>query len=522
MQNNKNSGKVTFKSYDQNQRFLLPPSIEEMIPEDHLVRVVNHVIDQIDLDVLEQAYPGGGASCYHPRMMLKILVYGYCTKTYSCRRIARGLDQNIHFMWLSAMQYPNFRTINNFRTGPLKTLIEDVFSQVLTFLMDHGYIRFENYFVDGTKMRADAYKYSYVWSKSTQRHKQNVETKIQEVIKEIDALNEEEDALYGDQHLEEYGEESQLTSQQVHQQALQINENIYHNYQKGSTSKKTYNKQQTRVKYLQQYGRKLAGYEEQERLLNGRSSYSKTDPDATFMRMKDDQLLPGYNILHGTENQFIINYSIHQNSNENKVFIDHVNQLSPDRKPSTIIGDAIYGSQENYEYLNQHQIKNYLKYPGYYEEFRKRSSRKYIPREKFSYDGQKDQYYCPAGQVLDFTGETTKPSYRGHLQRIREYQSRDCQGCHLAYQCKKGPNPRKVYMSPEYEYYKQQYKENCASEEGKQLRKQRGVDVETPFGNIKRNMRYRRFGLRGLEKVQTEWGIVTIAHNLRKVAAKAS
>ena len=161
------SGKVTFRDYHQHQILLLPPSLEELIGPKHLVRVVNEFTDRIDFKVLEQGYKGGGASNYHPRMMLKVLLYAYSTKLYSCRKIDQALGQHIHFMWLSGMQRPDFRTINNFRSGTLKSLVEKIFGDFLNLLIEDGYVRLENYFVDGTKLQADANRHTAVWAKNT-------------------------------------------------------------------------------------------------------------------------------------------------------------------------------------------------------------------------------------------------------------------------------------------------------------------------------------------------------------------
>ena len=178
----KKSGKVVFKNYQQHQLQLLPPSLEELIGANHLVRVVNGFIDRIDFKILEQGYKGGGTSSYHPRMMLKVLIYGYCVKLYSCRRIAQALRENIHFMWLSAGQHPDFRTINNFRSGTLKPIIEKVFSSLLDLLIEEGYVRLENYFVDGTKLQADANRHTAVWAKNTKRYKENLQIKVKEIL----------------------------------------------------------------------------------------------------------------------------------------------------------------------------------------------------------------------------------------------------------------------------------------------------------------------------------------------------
>jgi transposase len=130
--------KVVFKDYTPNQILLLPPSLEEMIDPNHPVRVVNQVIDSLDLDALIRKYKGGGCSSYHPRLMLKILVYGYLTNLYSSRKIEQAVTQNIHFMWLSGMSYPDHNTINRFRCERLSGVLREVFRQVVLLLLEQG------------------------------------------------------------------------------------------------------------------------------------------------------------------------------------------------------------------------------------------------------------------------------------------------------------------------------------------------------------------------------------------------
>ena len=129
---------VQFKSYQPEQILLLPPSLEELIDEHHLVRVVNQVVNAMDISGLINQYKGGGTTAYHPRMLLKVLLYAYSVKLYTGRKIAKALRQDIHFMWLSGMNTPDFRTINGFRSSKAKEVIESLFQQMLVFLMDQG------------------------------------------------------------------------------------------------------------------------------------------------------------------------------------------------------------------------------------------------------------------------------------------------------------------------------------------------------------------------------------------------
>jgi transposase len=188
-----------------NQIALMPPSYEEKIPAEHLVRVVNTAIDRIDTSALLAQYPGGGRSSYHPVMMLKVMAYAYAEKIYSSRRIAKALRENIYFMWLSGGNTPDFRTINDFRGSRMKGAIEAVFSAVLQHLIAEGHVKMEHYFVDGTKVEADANKHKVVWAKRNENYQKRVQEQIKDLLKHIDEVNAEEQEEYGDEDLEEMG-----------------------------------------------------------------------------------------------------------------------------------------------------------------------------------------------------------------------------------------------------------------------------------------------------------------------------
>ena len=166
---------AVFKEYNPHQSFLLPPSLEELIEPTHLVRVVNQVVEAMDVTSLINQYEGGGTSSYHPRMLLKVLLYGYSVKIYTGRRLARALRSDIHFMWLAGWNKPDFRTLNNFRSSKAKEAIEDLFKQMLVFLMETGYIKMENYFSDGSTFSADANKHKMVWKKNAERYQAGAE-----------------------------------------------------------------------------------------------------------------------------------------------------------------------------------------------------------------------------------------------------------------------------------------------------------------------------------------------------------
>ena len=178
--------KISFKEYNQGQGVLFPMSIDSKIPENSPVRLVNRIVDELDLTNIDFGYKGGGNSSYHPRMMLKVLFYAYLNNVYSCRKIASQLEQNIHYMWLSGDQRPNFRTINNFRSLRLKDNIHSLFIQVVYMLVEMGYITLKEIYIDGTKIESKANRYTFVWRKSVERYKEKLEAKVRGILSQIE------------------------------------------------------------------------------------------------------------------------------------------------------------------------------------------------------------------------------------------------------------------------------------------------------------------------------------------------
>jgi transposase len=506
----KKRSEPVFKPYTQYQTMILPPSLEELIPENHMVRVVNKTIEGLNIEPLIATYKGGGSSSYHPSMMVKVLVYAYLSKVYSSRLIAKALREDVNYMWISGMQRPDFRTINLFRSGHLKGVIDQVFGSMIEFCIENKYIKLENYFVDGTKMEANARKTSYVWSKNTKRYKEATQKKIKELLRHIEEVNSQENIEYGETDLEELGNGSTITSEKLKEQIEKLNTII------GPSKPKKQALKELETKQLP----KLECYEEQERLLGDRKSYSKTDADATFFRMKNEQLLPAYNVMIGTENQFILNYSIHQKASESDQFISHFTKLPRELGllPDTVIGDSAYGSEENYAFLEEYGVGNYLKYNTYHKEKTKKYRENRYHKDKFQYDEITDAYRCPEGREVIFKRIGKQTTDNGYQQEIRNYECTDCRGCALAIQCKKGLGNRTISVNPRLERYRAQARANLASDYGIALRRKRGVDVESAFGDIKMNQGYRRFRLRGKEKVNVEFGILSMAHNVKKIA----
>src|SRR5690554_5351025 len=504
--------KVSFKEYSQGQGVLFPMSIDSKIPEDSAVRLVNRIVDELDLTNIDFGYKGGGNSSYHPRMMLKVLFYAYLNNVYSCRKIASQLEQNIHYMWLSGDQQPNFRTINNFRSLRLKDNIHGLFVQVVYMLVEMGYITLKEIYIDGTKIESKANRYTFVWRKSIEGYKEKLEAKVRGILSQIEEGiaqdNEPDDDL-----------PTPINSKELKQRIAAINK-------ENRTKKELKQIKDLEGKHLP----KLEEYEQKLEIMGDRNSYSKTDPDATFMRMKDDhmrngQLKPAYNEQIGTENQIIVHYTLHQNTNDIhtlKPHLDSYEYLYEDL-PETLTADAGYGSEENYDYLEEKGVETYVKYNTFDKEQglakRKKDKLEGFRRDDLYYNEEQDFYVCPMGQRMEKVAEFTSRTKSGYKQRNSVYQAQNCEGCPLRVLCFKGKNNRRVQRNHNLERHKQRAREKLLSDIGQKYRKRRSVDVEPVFGHLKYNRNFNRFTHRGLEKVEIEFGLHALANNLKKMSA---
>lgn len=514
-----------FKPYVMNQIALMPARYDEKIPSDHLVRVVNQAIEDLKLDPLLHQYTGGGTSSYHPKMMLKILIYGYCKKIYTSRRIAAAVRENIHFMWIAGENTPDHRTINDFRGNRMQPVIAEVFHAVVEYLVEGKYVKLENYFADGTKIEANGNKHKVVWAKRKKRYEKAVKEQVNELLKQIEAENAAEEAEYGERDLEEMGGNGNedVNGERLKKKIAELNERLRDKLQKREQT----STRQALKKLESNCLPRLEKYEEQTKMLAGRNSYSKTDPDATCMRMKEDRgaerpwAKPAYNVQTGTEGQFIVGYSVHNKSSDPICLIEHLEGLQ--QLPKKVVADAAYGSEENYDYLQMHEVENYVKYPSFYQDTHHYRNPEIIRKHQFrsdhfDYDPETDQFVCPAKKRLSYQYTSKYKTENGYESQRRHYECSECQDCPLKSQCTKAKDNRHIQVSFQLIKFRKQARENLTSDLGKDLRARRSVEVETVFGHIKHNMGFRRFHLRGLKKVNTEWGLVCIAHNMRKLA----
>lgn len=507
--------KIPFKSLSSNQTVLFPSNLLDRIPANHPVLIVNQVVDSLNLDKLLSSYSSRGASSYHPRMMLKVLFYAYLCNIYSCRKIAKALQENIYLMWLSGDSRPDFRTINRFRGEGLKEDIKDLFIQIVFLLQEAGYVSLDVQYIDGTKIESASNKYTFVWRGSVEKYKAKLEGKIRSVLSLVDKHIEQ------DKEAEKIEDSFKaIDSDLLRLKVQELNSRL-------NKMNKIERKQ---VQQLQDdYLPRLQKYENQLEKLGDRNSYSKTDEDATFMRMKEDhmkngQLKPAYNVQVSTENQFVTNVGIYQRAGDTATlppFLDDF-QASYNKQPKTVIADAGYGSEQNYEVMEDKGIEAYVKYNYFHKEQKRAWKKDPFAVQNLFYNKQKDFFICPMGQKIINIGTKKSKSNLGYTSTQTRYQAQNCEACPLRGLCHKSKTDRIIEINYKLQYYKQKARERLLSEQGIYHRGKRCIEPEAVFAQIKSNNKFNRFTLRGLEKVKLEFILVAIAHNLKKWSRKAA
>ncbi|WP_424769456.1 IS1182 family transposase [Paenibacillus sp. sgz302251] len=522
----------TFKAYDNKQVHLIL-DLEALIPTHHVARVIDEMIEAIPDEQLFAHYVGGGRSSYHPKLMLKVTLYAYSQKVYSCRGIEKLLQENVPAMWLAAMQQPDFRTLNDFRGVRMKSLMDELFETMIRKLIDDNYITMENYFLDGTKIEANANKYSFVWKKSTLRFEEKLKEKVQATLQHIHAITQQEAGECVEAASEELPARLEAAAVTLEEKIDELTEQITE--ETSSEERKELRKHRSALRKPLKHIRedflpRLAQYDGQKSRFGDRNSFSKTDPDATFMRMKEDhmkngQLKPGYNVQMATENQFILFYSLHQRPTDTRCFIPHMEQLAASSlpMPKTVIADAGYGSEENYLYAmgeeKEPRFDFLIPYGSYMHEQTKRYKKDMKHASNWTYEALDDRFVCPNGRYVPFKKYQTKKNSSGLEQSFKIYECEDCSDCPLKAACTKAKGNRQVHWNTVWEELKAKAKTALEDDEKSAIYARRKVEVESVFGHIKGNRSFRRFSLRGLEKVYVEFGIVAMAHNLLKVAS---
>jgi transposase len=467
-----------FKPYRKKQTMLLPPSLEDYVPLSHLARVVDEVVEALDTKEIEDKYSDLGQNTYHPKIQLKLLFYGYATGNRSGRKIAQMCESDTAYIYLAQMYRPDFRTINDFRKNNLYQ-IKDYFVEVVRMCKGLGMVKMGEISIDGTKIKANAAKRRTKDKKGYERWLEGIEERIQKILQEAGEIEEEEDRLYGkDKRGDELPEEI-----------------------------RTKDKLRKKIK------------EVMETLNTEKEKRNLTDPDARFMRDGRGRIDINYNgQIAVSQDQVILAAEVINEPNDRGALKEILEQAEANigEEMEEVIADSGYSSYDDYEYLQKEGKTGYI--PDQYldeikqGEYQKEENRYHL--ENFIYDKEKGIYICPEGKELRFykrrDSESGKRKRRGDI-----YRGIGCGECGVRELCTK-QKARTIWREERRELLEDMRK-RLLSEEGKAKYKKRLYTVEPPFGNLKHNLGYRSFLLRGLEKVDGEFKLMCIGHNLKKM-----
>lgn len=519
-----------YKDYNMNQ-LVLPLNLEIKLQKNDIAFHINHLVESIPSEAFEPFLRNTGRPAYHPRMMLKIILCAYSQSVFSGRKIEGLLKDSIRMMWLAQGNEPSYRTINRFRVHPdVKELIRQCFVQFRSQLVQEKLIDQEAIFIDGTKIEANANKFTFVWKKSIEKYHHNLIEKSnqlydelleKEIIPEIERESAEELSVEEmtrivetvEEVIEDYDEKIETSPDVEERKALR--------------RERKFPKQAH--KQLIDFIHRKQKYQRDFEIFGTRNSYSKTDPDATFMRMKDDymkngQLKPGYNVQLATEGQYVLAYSLFPNPTDTRTLIPFLDEIEQHyfELPKYIVADAGYGSEQNYDdILTNREREPLITYNMYRKEQEKKYKQDEFNTRNWKYDEETDTYTCPNQQKLVYKYHTVRTDNYGYEREFKVYECENCSGCPLRSLCTKAKegNNRKLMVNEKWEQQKEYVRTKLSDEKTGSIYRRRKIDVEPVFGFLKANLRFNRFSVRGKSKVENEMGIALMAVNLRKYTA---
>jgi transposase len=467
---------VSFKEYNQDQLFLLPPSLHEFLPPDHLAHVINEVVHELDLRELYDRYSDLGCTAYHPQMMLKVFFYGYAMGERSSRVIAHRLRSDVAYMYLSALQQPDFRTINRFRKDNID-LLHGFFVQIVRLCWEVGMVSVGRIAIDSTKLKANASYRRTKRAEDLDKEMEAIDREISSILRECEETDQREDEQMGEDQ-SPYEVVPELRGRQQLMERLR----------------------EAREKLSQR----------------GAKEINLTDEESTTMLHRAHRAEPSYNGQVAVEesNGVIVAADLSNNPADYGALVELVEQAEDHtgEKPAEVLGDSGYSSYENLQYLEERGIRGYIP-DQRMESLRKGSSRHpEFDKSRFRYDQGEDRYICPMGRVLRYQGSMKR---RGKPE-IRIYRCWDCPECGRKSECTRAAY-RRISLDPR-EHLMEKMRTRLETPEGRKKYRKRKYIVEPVFGDMKFNRKMGGLSLRGKLKARGEFLIMCIAHNLRKIA----
>lgn len=503
----------------------LPMDVTEIIPEKDSVRLLNAVLERIDYTKLYEAYSRLGRIEYSPKNLFKIVTYGAMCHMYHTRDIENSCRRDINFMYLlgSVENVPDHNTIARFRSERLPHAIDDLMAQLVALLREGGEISGETIFVDGTKIEANANRYTFVWKKSLNKN----ETKMQEKMKK-------ELPLLASQHGLKFRVGERVKTRELKKLRKQLYALAQQNsitFVHGTGKRKT--ELQRSIEAITEYLDRQKQYDDYNHSFAGRNSFSKTDRDATFMRLKEDhmlngQLKPAYNVNIAVDSEYIVGTYISADCTDTRTLIPFMEEIK-NYKYKKIIADAGYESEENYTYFEESKQLAFIK-PSNHETAKTKKYKSDISRrENMTYDEKADTYKCHAGMLLKPVYTKKAKSDSGYPIEKMVYACDNCGSCahrekcisHRKDEVLREDRGKRLEVSKNFIRQRNDMEERINTKEGALLRMNRSIQVEGAFGILKQDMDFRRFLHRGKVKVKVEWLILCMAYNINKLHAKS-
>lgn len=509
----KYNAKVMFLHYISNEKTLFPVDLDEIIPQDSRVRLISTIIDQLDLSALYAEYSSGreGRRAYHPRMMLKVVIYGYLCNIFSLRGLEEAMRRDAHMLWLSGYQTPDHATIGNFK---LKCMdhIKNIFSQIVSALMEMGMIDLAaELYIDGTTIRSRAARLKIVWRSSAERYSRMADEKIQEGVRQL--LEQIEEGVVAD----DLAGQDHFTIEQAREIASKIEENL-----KGKKAGRG------AITAVREACDRKEKHDKAIEMCHGRCGVSPTDPECGIMHAKEDGYdslaTPNYNAQIATQNQFVTNYEVYDTPADTDTALDFIDQSIEENgvKPGAAVEDSGYGSEEVYAGLEQRGIEAVVKFPGYDRIVNRRPVKdgEYDP---FGWKVSQDRatLICPNGKRLRVINTEEKKTKRGYPGVVTHMTCDHCEGCPFIQMCQLQKNKEKT-ISRRLGSMLEEEKAlaRLATPENQEKLRRRSLEPEPVFGQLKYNKGYQRFRYFGKKKVRMDLGFMLIALNMLKLSRK--
>ena len=504
----------------------LPLNLESIIASDDKVLLLSQFVEELDLTDLYRTYDRVRKSSATPRQMLKVVLYAAMNRLYSSRDIELACRRDINFMYLlEGAPAPDHATIARFKYLHFSPVAEQYLAAMSEWLYLNGEISGHDIFIDGTKIESCANKYTFVWKKAV--------TKSQtKVLQKAVTLVEQCEELYGIRIVHD-GTVTLHKLKKLRKKLYSLKEEEGIRFVHGIGKKKS--QLQKSVEELEHYIGKLKEYAKKLHVCGDRNSYSKTDPDATFMRMKEDamlngQLKPAYNLQHGVDSEYIVWLTISPQPTDTRTLIPFIKSMEEHLgfKYTNIVADAGYESEENYLFLEENGQLAFIK-PANYEISKTRKYQRDIGRiENMMYSRADDTYTCIEGKSLTYDYTKRQKTASGYIRESVVYSCKDCRNCPRKTECIKGNNcktpmeerNKALTVSRKFLQKRKECLERITSEEGCMLRMNRSIQAEGSFSEIKDGMGFRRYLSRGKENVLTESVLLAMARNINKLHAK--